>query len=49
MKDKQAAMDKMSKADKEKTIKLKDSLKKELKLFSVSLNENNYDNAIKIR
>ena len=49
MKDKQSAMDKMKKADKETTSKLQDNLKKELKLFSTSLNETHYDNAIKIR
>lgn len=49
MKDKNAAMDKIKKADKETTSKLKTSLAQELKLFSTSLNEINYDNAIKIR
>lgn len=49
MKDNQAKMDKISTADIEKTSKLKDSLKKELKMFSVSLNADHYDNAIKIK
>ena len=49
MKDNQAKMDKISTVDKEKTSKLKDSLKKELKMFSVSLNADHYDNAIKIK
>ena len=49
MKENQAKMDKISTADKEKTIKLKDSLKQELKMFSVSLNADHYDKAIKIK
>jgi len=49
MKDNQAKMDNIFKADKEKTSKLKGDLSKELKMFSVSLNEDHYDNAIKIK
>ena len=49
MKDKNAAMEKITKADKETTNKLKSNLAQELKLFSTSLNVNHYDNAIKIR